>query len=181
MPASCPAALPVWCMLETPRGVLAADAIAGADPRVGALVMGTSDLTKDLHARATRDRLPLLTSLQLCVLAARAAGITALDGVHLDLEDEAGFAAACRQAADLGFDGKTLIHPRQLAAANAAFAPSAEDVAWARRVIAAHAEAEQAGRGVVLLDGRLIENLHVEDARRITALAAAIDNPGVRS
>jgi len=173
-----PAGLPVWCMLETPRGVLAADAIAGSDPRVGALVMGTSDLIKDLHARHTRGREPLLTSLGLCVLAARAHGCAALDGVHLDLTDDAGFEAACRQARDLGFDGKTLIHPKQLAAANAAFAPSPDEVDWARRVIAAHAEAERAGRGVVLLDGRLIENLHVEDARRIHALAAAI---GVRS
>ncbi len=169
-----PAGLPVWCMLETPRGVLAADAIAGADSRVGALVMGTSDLTKDLHARHTRGREPLLTSLGLCVLAARAHGCAALDGVHLDLADDAGFEAACRQARDLGFDGKTLIHPKQLAAANAAFAPSPDEIEWARRVIAAHAEAERAGRGVVLLDGRLIENLHVEDARRIQTLAAAI-------
>jgi citrate lyase subunit beta / citryl-CoA lyase len=152
----------VWCMLETPRGVL------------GALVMGTSDLTKDLHARPTRDRIPLLTSLELCVLAARAAGITALDGVHLDLDDEAGFAAACRQAAELGFDGKTLIHPRQVAAANEAFAPGASEVDWARRVIAAHADAVAGGRGVVVLDGRLIENLHVDDARRVLALAETI-------
>ena len=164
----------VWCMLETPRGILNAASIAGASPRVGALVMGTSDLTKDLHARPTRDRLPLLTSLQICVLAARAAGISALDGVHLDLDDDAGFAAACRQAADLGFDGKTLIHPRQVAAANEAFAPAVAEVEWARRVIAAHAEATAAGRGVVVLDGRLIENLHVEDARRVLALAEAI-------
>jgi len=104
----------VWCMLETPRGILNAAAIAAASSRVTALVVGTSDLTKDLHARVTRERLPLLTSLQLCVLAARSAGITALDGVHLDLDDDAGFAAACRQAADFGFDGKTLIHPRQV-------------------------------------------------------------------
>lgn len=164
----------VWCMLETPRGILNAASIAAASPRVTALVMGTSDLTKDLHARATRERLPLLTSLQLCVLAARAAGITALDGVHLDLDDDAGFAAACRQAADFGFDGKTLIHPRQVAIANEVFAPAASDVDWARRVIAAHTEAVASGRGVVVLDGRLIENLHVEDARRVLALADAI-------
>ena len=166
--------LAVWCMLETPRGILDAPAIAMASPRVGALVMGTSDLTKDLHARHTRDRLPLVTSLGLCVLAARAAGIAALDGVHLDLDDDAGFEAACRQAADLGFDGKTLIHPRQIAAANAVFAPGADDVTWARRVIAAHAEVTAAGRGITVLDGRLIENLHVEDARRVVALADAI-------
>src|SRR5690242_17580834 len=164
----------VWCMLETPRGILNAPAIAAASPRLTALVMGTSDLTTDLHARVTRERLPLLTSLQLCVLAARSAGITALDGVHLDLEDDAGFAAACRQAADFGFDGKTLIHPRQVAAANEAFAPAAGEVDWARRVIAAHAEATAAGRGVVVLDGRLVESLHVDDARRVLALADAI-------
>jgi citrate lyase subunit beta / citryl-CoA lyase len=164
----------VWCMLETPRGIMNAAAIAAASPRVTALVMGTSDLTKDLHARATRERLSLLTSLQLCVLAARAAGITALDGVHLDLDDDAGFAAACRQAADFGFDGKTLIHPKQVAIANEVFAPAASDVDWARRVIAAHADAVASGRGVVVLDGRLIENLHVDDARRVLALADAI-------
>jgi citrate lyase subunit beta / citryl-CoA lyase len=169
-----PSRLAVWCMLETPRGILNAPAIASASPRVGALVMGTSDLTKDLRARHTRDRAPLLLSLELCVLAARATGITALDGVHLDLEDDVGFAAACRQAADLGFDGKTLIHPRTIAMANEIFAPSASDVDWARRVVAAHAEAVAQGRGVVLLDGRLIENLHVEDARRVIALADAI-------
>jgi citrate lyase subunit beta/citryl-CoA lyase len=169
-----PAGLPVWCMLETPRGVLGAAAIAGA-PSVAALVMGTSDLTKDLHTRHTRDRLPLLTSLGLCVLAARAAGVAALDGVHLDLDDDAGFAAACRQAADLGFDGKTLIHPKTIATANEVFAPAAADVEWARRVIAAHADAVAQGRGVVLLDGRLVENLHVDDARRVVALAEAIE------
>jgi citrate lyase subunit beta/citryl-CoA lyase len=164
----------MWCMLETPRGILNAPSIAAASPRVTALVMGTSDLTKDLHARATRDRLPLLTSLQLCVLAARAAGITALDGVHLDLDDEGGFTAACRQAADLGFDGKTLIHPKQVGIANDVFAPAASDVDWARRVIVAHADAVAQGRGVVVLDGRLIENLHVDEARRVLALADAI-------
>ena len=164
----------VWCMLETPRGILNASSIAAASPRVTALVMGTSDLTKDLHARVTRGRLPLLTSLQLCVLAARSAGITALDGVHLDLEDDTGFAEACRQAADCGFDGKTLIHPRQVAVANEVFAPAASEVEWARRVIAAHADALARGQGVVVLDGRLIENLHVDDARRVLALADAI-------
>jgi citrate lyase subunit beta/citryl-CoA lyase len=169
-----PEGLAVWCMLETPRGILNAAAIAEAAPRLGALVMGTSDLTKDLRARHTRDRLPLITSLSLCVLAARAAGVAALDGVHLDLDDAAGFEAACRQAADLGFDGKTLIHPKTIDKANEIFAPAAPDVAWARRVIAAHAEAVAQRRGVVVLDGRLIENLHVEDARRVVALADAI-------
>ena len=118
-----PTAMAIWCMLETPRGILDARAIAAATPRVGALVMGTSDLTKDLRARHTRDRQPLLTSLGLCVLAARAAGVAALDGVHLDLDDDAGLAAACRQAADMGFDGKTLIHPKQIDAANQRLRP----------------------------------------------------------
>ena len=170
-----PPSLRLWCMLETPRGVLNAVAIASAHPRVDALVMGTSDLTKDLRARHTRDRLPLLTSLELCLLGARAAGVTALDGVHLDLDDEAGFEAACRQAADLGFDGKTLIHPKQIDRANEAFAPSPADLSWAERVMAAHAEAVAQGQGVILLDGRLIENLHVEDAQRTVALSRAIE------
>jgi citrate lyase subunit beta/citryl-CoA lyase len=173
-----PPRLALWCMLETPRGILNALAIATASPRIGALVVGTSDLTKDLHARHTRDRLPLSTSLQLCVLAARAAGIAALDGVHLDLDDDEGFQAACRQAADLGFDGKTLIHPRQIAIANEAFAPTPAEVSAARRIIAVHADAVAAGRGVMVVDGRLVENLHVEEARRVVAMAAAIDALG---
>jgi citrate lyase subunit beta/citryl-CoA lyase len=172
--AGAPAALTVWCMLETPRGVLRAEAIAAAGPRVAALVMGTSDLTKDLRARHTPDRAPLLTSLGLCLLTARAHGLAALDGVHLDLDDEAGFLAACRQAAAMGFDGKTLIHPKTIAGANAAFAPPEEEVARARRIIGAHAEAVARGQGVVVVDGRLVENLHVEDARRVVAVAAAI-------
>jgi citrate lyase subunit beta/citryl-CoA lyase len=171
-----PPGLALWCMLETPRGILGAAAIATASPRIAALVMGTSDLTKDLRARHTRDRLPLLLSLELCVLAARAAGVAALDGVHLDLDDLEGFAAACRQAADLGFDGKTLIHPKTIATANEVFAPAPRDVQWARRVIAAHAEAIAQGRGIAVLEGRLIEHLHVEDAHRVVALAEAIDD-----
>lgn len=169
-----PEHLELWCMLETPRGILHAEDIAASSPRLGALVMGTSDLTKDLHARHTPDRLPLLTSLSIGVLAARAYGLTALDGVHLDLNDDAGFAAACRQAVDMGFDGKTLIHPRTLAMANDIFAPSAAEVASARTIIAAYEQAIAAGKGVVVVDGRLIENLHVENAQRLVALAEAI-------
>jgi citrate lyase subunit beta/citryl-CoA lyase len=169
-----PESLAVWCMLETPRGVLRAEAIASASPRVAALVMGTSDLTKDLHARHTPDRHPLVTSLGLCVLAARAHGLAALDGVHLDLADEAGFAATCRQAREMGFDGKTLIHPKTIAVANAIFAPSPEEIARARRVAVAHAEAIAQGKGVVVVDGQLVENLHVEEAARLVALADAI-------
>ena len=172
--AGAPARLALWCMMETPLGMLHAEAIAAASPRVACLVMGTSDLAKDLHARHTRDRLPMLTSLGLCLLAARAYRLAILDGVHLDLADDEGFAAACRQGRELGFDGKTLIHPKTIAAANAAFAPAADEVTWSRRIIAAHAEAEAAGKGIVLVDGKLIENLHVEDARRTVLLAEQI-------
>ena len=171
--AGAPAERALWCMLETPRGILAAAAIAAASPRLAALVAGTSDLTKDLRARHTRDRAPLVTALGLIVLAARAHGLAALDGVHLDLADEDGFAAACRQGRDFGFDGKTLIHPKQIAGANAAFAPTAAEVAWSQRVIAAHAAAEAEGKGIVLVDGQLVENLHVEDARLVVAIAEA--------
>ena len=172
---SAPERLALWCMLETPRGILYAREIAAASPRLAALVLDTSDLTKDLRAFPTRDRLPLITSLSLAILAARAHGLAVLDGVHLDLADDEGFAAACRQGRELGFDGKTLIHPKQIAAANAAFAPTAEEVEWSRRIIAAHSEAAAAGKGVVLVEGRLIENLHVENARRPLALAGEIE------
>jgi len=167
----------LWCMLETPRGILAAGAIASAG-RVAALVAGTSDLAKELRARPTRDRHALLPSLGLCLLAGRAHGLAVLDGVHLDLDDEEGFAAACRQARDMGFDGKTLIHPKQIALANEAFGPTAAEVADARRVIAAHDAALAAGRGLAVLDGRLVENLHAEEARRLIALAEAIEAAG---
>ncbi|WP_029007883.1 HpcH/HpaI aldolase/citrate lyase family protein [Azospirillum halopraeferens] len=172
--AGAPQTLAVWCMMETPLGMLNAAAIAGALPRPGALVMGTSDLAKDLHAAHTPDRLPMITALGLCLLAARAYGHAILDGVHLDLADDAGFAAACRQGRELGFDGKTLIHPKTIAACNAAFAPAADEIESCRRIIDAHAAAVAEGKGVVVVDGRLVENLHVENARRLVALAAAI-------
>jgi citrate lyase subunit beta / citryl-CoA lyase len=172
--AGAPAGLALWCMMETPRGILAANEIAGASPRLAGLVMGTADLAKDLQARHTPDRLPLLTSLGLCLLAARAHGLAILDGVHLDLADDAGLEAACRQGVEFGFDGKTLIHPRTIAVANRLFAPSADEIAWSRRIIAAHQAASAAGQGVVLVDGRLVEGLHVENARRLVALADAI-------
>jgi citrate lyase subunit beta/citryl-CoA lyase len=172
--AGAPAELAIWCMMETPRGLLAAAEIAAASPRLACLVMGTSDLAKDLHAQHTRDRLPLLTGLGLCLLAARANGLAALDGVYLDLDDEEGFAQSCRQGRALGFDGKTLIHPKTIAAANDAFAPSEEEIGFARKLIAAHASAEAAGKGVVVVDGKLIEALHVQNARRLVALAEAI-------
>ena len=169
-----PPELAVWCMIETPLGVLAAAEIAAASPRVAALILGTSDLANDLHARPTRDRLPLLTALGLVLLAARAHGRAVLDGVHLALGDAEGFAMACRQGRELGFDGKTLIHPDQIAPANAIFAPSAEEAARAERIIKAYGEALAAGKGAARIEGRLVEALHVEEARRTLALAAAI-------
>jgi citrate lyase subunit beta/citryl-CoA lyase len=169
-----PERLAVWCMIETPLGVLAAREIAAASPKLAALVLGTSDLSKELHALATRDRLPLITSLGLVMLAARAFGLAILDGVHLDLSDEEGFALSCRQGRELGFDGKTLIHPKQIAPANLAYGPSPGEIEWSRRVIAAHTEAGAAGKGVVVVDGKLIERLHVENARRLLALAGEI-------
>jgi citrate lyase subunit beta / citryl-CoA lyase len=169
-----PPELSVWCMIETPLGVLRAAEIAGASPRLAALVLGTADLTKDLNARETRDRLPLMTALGLVLLAARAHGSAVLDGVQLDLADMAGFAAFCRQGRELGFDGKTLIHPTQIEPANAAFAPSEDEVARARRLVAAYTEAVAAGKGAIRHEGRLVEALHVEAARRTLALAEAI-------
>ena len=169
-----PPELGVWCMIETPLGVLAAAEIAAASPRLGALVVGTSDLNKDLHAREAPDRRPLLTALGLVLLAGRAHDRAVLDGVHLELDDAEGFRGSCRQGSELGFDGKTLIHPTQIDPANAAFTPSAAEVARARRIVAAYGEAAGSGKGAVRIDGRLVEALHVEMARRTLALVEAI-------
>jgi citrate lyase subunit beta/citryl-CoA lyase len=153
----------IWCMMETPLGILRAEEIAKA---------------KDLRCAHTPLRLPMLTSLGLCLLAARAYGLAIVDGVYLDLEDEAGFAGACQQGKELGFDGKSLIHPKTVAKANEVFAPSEADVSWARKIIAAHAAAEAQGKGVVVVDGKLIENLHVAAAREQVELADAIAELG---
>lgn len=169
-----PPDLPIWCMMETPLGMLRAEQIAFASPRVGGFVMGTSDLAKDLRAAHTPDRIPFITSLGLCVLAARAAGIAILDGVHLDLGDDVGFEIACRQGLELGFDGKTLIHPKTIAVANQVFSPTVEEIEWSKRIIVAHADADRLGQGIVVVEGRLIENLHVESAKQLVALAEAI-------
>jgi citrate lyase subunit beta/citryl-CoA lyase len=169
-----PASTTLWCMMETPRGILRAEEVAAANKRVGCLVMGTSDLTKDLRARHTRDRQPMLHALQHCLLVARAYGLAILDGVHLDLDDEAGFVAACEQGLALGFDGKTLIHPKQVEPCNKVFAPSEAEVAQARKIVAAFQAAQAEGKGVVLVDGKLVENLHVEMAQHTVTLAEAI-------
>lgn len=168
------AGLAIWAMMETPLGMLRAEEVAGSTPRLACLVMGTSDLAKDLHASHTRDRMPMLTSLGLCLLAARAFGLAILDGVHLDLRDDEGLAYSCKQGLAFGFDGKTLIHPRTIDVANEVFAPSAEEVEWSHKIIAAHAAAMKEGKGVAVFEGKLIENLHVENAERIVAMSDAI-------
>ena len=169
-----PSGLALWCMMETPRAFLAGSAIAQASPRLAALVIGTEDIVKDLGARSVPGRAPFATALGLALLAARAHGLAALDAVYRDFNDAEGFAAECRQGRELGFDGKTIIHPNQIAAANAAFAPSAAELDEARRVIAAFAAAAAGGQGVAALDGRLIERLHAVAAQRLVDLAAAI-------
>jgi len=173
--AGAPPSMGIQCMMETPLGMLNAREVAGASPRITCLVMGTSDLVKDLQAAHTPQRLPVLTSLGLCILAARAHGVAIVDGVHLDLSDDEGFAAQCLQGKELGFDGKTLIHPKTIAKANEIFAPSGAEIAWSHKIIAAHAEATAEGKGVVVVDGKLIENLHVASAKRLVALAEAIE------
>ncbi|CAB3829312.1 (3S)-malyl-CoA thioesterase [Achromobacter mucicolens] len=172
--AGAPAGLPLWAMAETPLGFLRMDAIAGGHARLAAIVVGTSDLVKDLHARHTPSRDETLLARSLAVMAARAHGLAVLDGVHLDLNDDAGLQGACRQGRDQGFDGKTLIHPRQIAAANAAFAPTPEELDTARRRLEAWTAAQAEGKGVAVVDGALVENLHAQEAERVLALAQAI-------
>ena len=168
--AALPEGIALWAMIETAAGVLAAPAIAAA-PRVAALVVGTNDLAAELR---TQGRAALSHALQRTVLAARAAGAVALDGVCNAFRDEEALRAECREGRALGFDGKTLIHPSQVAVANAVFAPSAEEVDLARRRIAAFRAAEAAGNGVAVLDGRIVEALHASEARRVLAMADAV-------
>ncbi len=164
----------IWAMVETPVAMLHAEAIAACSDRLTVLVMGTNDLAKELRAEHVPGRLPLLTGLGLCLLAARATGKVILDGVYNDIADADGFLAECRQGKQMGFDGKTLIHPSQLEPCNEVFAPSADEVAAAEEIIAAFEAAEREGRGVVTVNGRMIENLHVDSARRTLAQADAI-------
>ncbi len=172
--ARAPDAFSLWAMIETPRGVLAVQDIAAADSRLAGLIVGTADLAKDLQCAHPADRWPMLQALQMCVLAARAYDLAVLDGVHLEIADMGAFDAACHQGRALGFDGKTLIHPSQIAGANAAFGPSEEELARARRIVAAHDAAAAQGHGVTLLDGRLVESLHVKEAERLLAQADLI-------
>ena len=172
--AGAPDDLWLWAMIETPRAILDVAEIAAASSRLSVLVMGTNDLVKELYAHHVPGRAPLLTALSLSVIGARAAGVAILDGVYNDVSDAAGFATECRQGRDLGFDGKTLIHPGQVDGANRVFAPSAEEVEDAHAMIEAFEAAVAQGRAVATHKGRLIENLHVETARRAIAVEEAI-------
>ncbi|MEZ5797932.1 MAG: CoA ester lyase [Paracoccaceae bacterium] len=165
--------VPLWAMMETAAGMLNAAAIA-AHPRLAGMVMGTNDLAKELGSRFRPDRLALQAGLGLCLLAAKAEGRVIVDGVYNAFKDEAGLRAECEQGRDMGFDGKTLIHPAQLEVANAAFAPSDAEIDLARRQIAAFDAAKAAGQGVAVVDGRIVENLHVVTARATLDKARAI-------
>lgn len=164
----------LWLMIETPKGVLDVRSIANASERIAVLVMGTSDLVKEQRARHTRERHNISYALQHCVLAAREQELDILDGVHLDFRDLESFAAACQQGVDLGFDGKTLIHPSQIEGANAAFGPDLAAVDHAQRLLAVWQRAQADGRGVAELDGQLVENLHAAEAERVIAFAQAL-------
>ncbi len=166
--------LPVWAMIETPLGVLNAQQIA-AHERIQVLVMGTNDLSKELRVPQTEDRAGFITSLGMTVLAARAYGKEVIDGVYIDLNNEAGFYAACQQGKTLGFDGKSLIHPKQLAVANEVFSPSEQEIEQAKIIIDAWRIAEQQGKGVVLVEGKLVEELHVIEAQRLVGMSSLID------
>lgn len=165
--------LPIWAMMETPAGILNADAIA-AHPRLAGFVVGTNDLMKDLGCRSTPDRASLVTALQTCVLAARAHGLVVIDGVYNSFRDTDGLRVECQQGRDFGFDGKSLIHPAQIEIANAVFAPTEDELDLARRQIAVFREAEAQGQGVAVLDGIIVETLHVVTARATLAKAEAI-------
>ena len=166
--------LPIWAMMETPRGMLNAAEIA-AHPKMAGMVMGTNDLAKELQSRFRPDRLPMLTSLSLCLLAAKAEGLVIVDGVYNAFKDDDGLKAECTQGRDMGFDGKTLIHPAQVDIANTAFAPAPEEVDLARRQIDAFEKAKAEGQGVAVVDGKIVENLHVATAREILAKSDAIE------
>ncbi len=169
--AGAPERTRIWAMLETPAAVLHAEEIASASPLLSALIVGTNDLAAELRAEPMPGRSALLSSLSLCILAARAAGRAILDGVYNDIRDLEGFEAECLQARQLGFDGKTLIHPVQIEACNRVFSPSPEAIDQARRVIEAFEQTASAGVGVATVDGRMIEQLHVDSARRLLAEA----------
>jgi len=169
-----PANCSLWLMIETPRAIFNAAGIAGAGGRLACLVMGTNDLVKEMRARHTPGREALVAALNLTVMAARAHGLAVIDGVYNDIADSAGFSAACQQGRGMGFDGKTLIHPSQVAACNEAFSPDTGELEQARAILAAFALPENQGKGAISLNGRMVELLHADIARQTVALADAI-------
>ena len=176
--AGAPEKTRIWAMMETPQAILNADSIVrtALDPhsRLAVLVMGTNDIAKETRARLVPGRAPMLAFLSICLAAARAYGVDIVDGVYNNLSDMEGFEAECRQGVELGMDGKTLIHPNQCGPANAIFAPSEAEVAWGRKIIAAFELPENAAKGALQLDGKMVERLHAEMARRTVAIAEAI-------
>src|SRR3984957_18015198 len=169
-----PESLQLWVMIETPRAFLRAEEIASASDRLAGLVVGTNDLVNELHGLHVPGRAPIVPALALAVLGARAAGKAILDGVFNSIADEAGFRAEARQGREMGFDGKTLIHPSQIAPANELFGPSEKELADARKIVSAYEQAQAAGNSVITVDGRMIESLHVRDAQRTLALGDLI-------
>jgi citrate lyase subunit beta/citryl-CoA lyase len=166
----------LWAMIETPLAIMHAEEIASmaTNTRLECFVMGTNDLAKEVSCAQTPDRLPMVASLNWALLAGRAYDLAVIDGVFNGIGDEAGFAASCRQGAEFGFDGKTLIHPSQVEPCNAAFSPPNEDVAWGRQIIAEFDKPENASKGVMKIEGKMVERLHAEAARRLVAMADAI-------
>ncbi len=165
----------IWAMMESPLSILNARDIAASSPRLKGLVVGTNDLVKDLSARHKVDRAPLIPSLSLCLLAARAYGLICVDGVYNAYKDTETLRIMCEQGRDMGFDGKTLIHPAQIEVTNEVFAPSAEEIDLARRQMAAYEEALARGQGLAVLDGNIVENLHIVAAKRLLASADAVE------
>ncbi|KAA0912457.1 CoA ester lyase [Aquicoccus porphyridii] len=165
--------MPIWAMMETCHGVWNAMEVA-AHPQVQGFVAGTNDLAKELNCRARADRLPMMGALQMMLLAARAHGVIAVDGVYNQFKDDDGLRAECEQGRDLGFDGKTLIHPAQVDVTNAVFSPSEAEIDLARRQIEAFEEVERTGQGVAVVDGKIVENLHVETAKKVLSMASSI-------
>ena len=174
--AGCPDSVDMWIMAETPLCIVNIGEVAAAHPRLKGMVMGTSDLSKDTRVRHTPDRLGFIGALNLCVYAARANGLDIIDGVQLDLEDEELLALSCEQGRDLGFDGKSLIHPAQLEVANRVFAPEPEAVARAQAIVSAFGREENQGKGVIEVNGKMVELLHLDQARRLLAISRAIED-----
>lgn len=172
-----PATTPLWAMIETCAAMFRLDALGATSAEAGVLawVIGSNDLAKEMRCALDAERAPLMTALSLSLMAARAHGLAILDGVYNDIADADGLARQCAQGLALGFDGKTLIHPSQIDAANSAFTPEADAVAWARTVVDAFAAPEAAGRGVLKVEGRMVERLHLEQAMRLIAVAEAIE------